>query len=37
MKYRYQQITHRLGHTPDKLPELTALYEAVALYRLLEK
>lgn len=37
VKYRYQQITHRLGHTPDKLPELTALYEAVALYRLLEK
>lgn len=35
VKYRYQQITHRLGHNPDKLPELNALYEAVALHRLL--
>lgn len=35
VKYRYQQITNRLGHTPDKLPELNALYEAVSLYRLL--
>ncbi len=36
VKYRYQQIAHRLGHDPDKLPELHALYEAVALHRLLE-
>ncbi len=36
VKYRYQQITHRLGHNPDKLPELNALYEAVALHRFLE-
>lgn len=35
VKYRYQQITNRLGYSPDKLPELNALYEAVSLYRLL--
>ncbi|WP_395150477.1 PucR family transcriptional regulator [uncultured Allofournierella sp.] len=35
VKYRYQQISHRLGYDPDRLPEMSALYRAVALYRLL--
>ncbi|MBU3806384.1 MAG: PucR family transcriptional regulator ligand-binding domain-containing protein [Candidatus Fournierella pullistercoris] len=36
VKYRYQQINHRLGYPPDKLPEMNSLYQSVALYRLLK-